>query len=476
MSAGARSGSLAWRLGVGTMLGLALFWYGVRPWFGDRPVPGLAVPACLLAGMAVPPPRHWLAARPCGRLPAWAGALAVLAFVLLVGLVAWGALATPSRHWDGVVAWDVRAQALAARATLAQPLFADPAVYCHSRDYPLLQPFAVAGLEQSFGAGRAFFPLLFAALAALVFAGARRDGAPRWLPCALALACAATPALVNPTSGAADSGLAELLFACCVATAALGWVHDLPIVVALGVLCGIASKPEGLALAGIVVVLALARGTRAHVHAAVGAAALGVLVWLPVHASLRPGSPPPSWEYAVVVVVAGVVLAADAVLRARASGRRRAALALAGVGAVTFAVALLPVEWAAADTSMGRYFGARAAFVQRLAALPAIGASFVEYAVLRASFGATFVLPLLAWIGLRRARVAVPEGARAAAAFLVLGGGLIVLPFLLSPELDLGHHLRSSMARLQLHWLGAAWIVSGALLHALLARRTEAAA
>ncbi|MCA8941766.1 MAG: hypothetical protein KDB80_04335, partial [Planctomycetes bacterium] len=35
------------------------------------------------------------------------------------------------------------------------------------------------------------------------------------------------------------------------------------------------------------------------------------------------------------------------------------------------------------------------------------------------------------------------------------------IPFLLSPEADLRHHLRSSADRLLLHWTGAAWLLTG---------------
>jgi hypothetical protein len=84
--------------------------------------------------------------------------LIVLAVAGLVAVVAHGALATESRHWDGVVAWDLKAKALAAEPTLEQPFFRDAAVYSHSRDYPLLQPLALALAERWGLPGRLLFP------------------------------------------------------------------------------------------------------------------------------------------------------------------------------------------------------------------------------------------------------------------------------------------------------------------------------
>ena len=43
-----------------------------------------------------------------------------------------------------------------------------------------------------------------------------------------------------------------------------------------------------------------------------------------------------------------------------------------------------------------------------------------------------------------------------------IGLAITALPFVLSPSGDLGHHLRSSLPRLLLHWVGPAWLVSAA--------------
>jgi hypothetical protein len=45
--------------------------------------------------------------------------------------------------------------------------------------------------------------------------------------------------------------------------------------------------------------------------------------------------------------------------------------------------------------------------------------------------------------------------------FLALGLASTALPFVWSHEPDLQHHLRSSLPRLLLHWLGPAWLFVG---------------
>ncbi|MEO6594451.1 MAG: hypothetical protein ABIP94_06840 [Planctomycetota bacterium] len=54
-------------------------------------------------------------------------------------------------------------------------------------------------------------------------------------------------------------------------------------------------------------------------------------------------------------------------------------------------------------------------------------------------------------------------GARPLVLFLLLGLLVIPIPFLLSPEPDLEHHLKSTLDRLLSHWLGAAVLVGGAV-------------
>ncbi|MCA8948530.1 MAG: hypothetical protein KDE27_03460, partial [Planctomycetes bacterium] len=70
--------------------------------------------------------RRGVASEPSAPAPRWllwtTAAIVLLSFAAL----ALGAIATPARHWDGVVAWELKANAIAAAPDLSHPLFADP--------------------------------------------------------------------------------------------------------------------------------------------------------------------------------------------------------------------------------------------------------------------------------------------------------------------------------------------------------------
>lgn len=459
---------LVWRLGVGTLLGIALLRFVVMPWVGLGQLPDWALPLCMLVGWALPPPRRWLVAqRPDGSTPQWLlwSVLALLA--LLLSLVAWGSLVTPSRHWDGAVTWDLRAELLAARPTLDQPQLRDPAAYLHSRDYPLLQPIWIAALQRISGAGRLWFPLLLACLAALVGLGARRAGTPAWLPWVLVLACAGTPMLVNPTSGGADSGHAELLLAVCVAAMALGLARTLVLPLALGAMLAVAAKPEGLLFALLPLPVLLVHADRRLLHAATVGAAIGYAGWLQQSTLLQGRSDLLLPGAGVILAGAVAILLTGALLR-RVGMRRRGWIVACGSVVAIAALVVLPDAWVARGSSFAQYLARRDELLANLRHMPAIAGGFLEYGLLRGAFGVTFLLPLVAWLGLRASRRSMPQSLRAAALFTALGCAALLAPFLLSPEPDLRHHLRSSMARLQLHWLGALWLLSAGLLHELL--------
>jgi hypothetical protein len=55
------------------------------------------------------------------------------------------------------------------------------------------------------------------------------------------------------------------------------------------------------------------------------------------------------------------------------------------------------------------------------------------------------VVPLLSWLG--------------------LGLVAVIAAFLLSPEPDVQHHLKSSAPRLLSHWLGVVWLCAGWVLY-----------
>ena len=53
-------------------------------------------------------------------------------------------------------------------------------------------------------------------------------------------------------------------------------------------------------------------------------------------------------------------------------------------------------------------------------------------------------------------------------AFALLGLATTALAFVLSPEEELQHHLRSSLPRLLLHWIGPLWLLNACWLDRLL--------
>src|SRR5262249_33647687 len=137
------------------------------------------------------------------RAPRWLAASTPLVVAAITGVLAWGALATGDRDWDGIVAWGLKANALAAAATLEQPLVARVDGFHHSPDYPPLQPLLVATI------GRWWFPVAYALLAAVVGMAVRRRTGDGALACATALAVALTPDLIGTGGGSVDSGYAD---------------------------------------------------------------------------------------------------------------------------------------------------------------------------------------------------------------------------------------------------------------------------
>jgi hypothetical protein len=343
-------------------------------------------------------------------------------------------------------------------------------VYCHTRDYPPLQPLLLAMLDRVTGGyGRLAFPALLLCLASLVAhgltgpAGASRDAAwVRWL---VVPACIATPMLVSPTSGAADSGYAELLLCTCVAAMAAAFLRAEPLLLGCSILLAIASKPEGLVYGLLPLLIAWCRSDRRMLAASVMGLAAGALTWLPVQQHLQL-SPHPAALERLGIGVGGLAVGAaatDALLRRlRATPRARWTTALFAAPLLLLVLPALLASVSHAGSTMATYLDDAGRGSRRLEQLPAIAAGFLEYGVFRFSFGATFLLPLAAILALGKASLT----ARTTPLMALLGLGLatVFAPFLLSPEPDLGHHLKSSMARLQLHWLGAAWLLGGALL------------
>jgi hypothetical protein len=416
-------------------------------------VPDALLPAVLFAGLVLPlrvavPPT----APPAPRwLPP---AVLVLLAAVLVAIV-YGATATGSRHWDGAAAWDTSAKYLAANLSLEQPYFRDPEVFAHSRDYPLLQPLLLASATRWLGesGGRVLFPIVFVLLAGVVGSTLRQRGAGRtwaWIGTAATML---TPGLAGSHSGGIDSGYGDAFLLLATTTIAAGLLRRDPRWLAAGIVLAVLVKPEGIVYAAAATVVAFTTAERRLVYAAggswLGAACCGL--------SLQQGLQHPHAEpralllAAVALGVFGALAAADAVARRLVwSPRVRSFAVLAAAPVVLLA---LPSDAAHLGTSaMQSYFTDPMRPLQRLAELPAIAAGAVNYALLRGGCGAAYWLLLLGLPVALRAREQRPL-----LLFHACGFVIVLVPFLCG-QLELQHHLRSSMPRLLLHWVGAAML------------------
>lgn len=384
------------------------------------------------------------------------GTVAILAVVAAV--LAYGALATPSRHWDGAVAWDLKTAFLVQRPTLEQPFFRDGAVFCHSRDYPLLQPLLIALVQRWGLPGRLLFPLAYVVATAAVGLALVRRGVAGIPVLTATLAFGAVPNLISPTSGAFDSGYADGLLGAWITIAAAGLVARDRAWLALGTLLAILTKPEGLPYAGAFVAAAWLCADKALLRPAVVGFCVGAVVWLPLQHDLHTvGASSILLPVLVAVPLLGVVVvASDSWLRVRALDGWRRPLGAIALPLLLLALPLLPVLLGDRESSFGQYLSDPRRVVERLARLPAIVAGIAEFALLRGAFGLTWLLPPVAALCVRRA------GARPASGplgtLLVLLVPLWFAPFFLSPIADLDHHLRSTLPRLLIHATGAAWL------------------
>jgi len=448
------------------LIGIALLAAGVRVWPGWLPLL-VAVAACVAvagARRAGPPASPTVgpasgAAAPTRRLetaPRWLRLLVLGALAVTFAALVQGAIATPARHWDGFTSWEMRARVLEEAPTLRQPFFADPAVFAHSRDYPLLQPLWQASTAALTGSGgRVLFPLLWLLVVGIAGSAVRRAGLPpihAWLAAA---GLGLMPMLVSPTSGAVDSGYAEcaLLLALTAAAAAI-LVGD---GVLLGAACVLAVllKPEGTVYALAITACVFWRGPRPLLVGAAIGTGLALATWLPAWTFLDLGpaaaaqvSPLPRWI--VLTLAAALVIA----LACWLGERSRLWLLLAVAALAVAAVGVVAGIGDAGPGALGSYAANLRRLPQRAARLPALLAALFAQATSVQRFG--LLLPLVAVAVCRRDRAAVDAGTRTLTAMLALGMVVVGGSMLLSPEPDFDHHVRSSLDRLLLQWTGVA--------------------
>lgn len=419
-------------------------------------VPDWLLPVAVLIGLAVACLHRPAPLAPSTATKHWQTILIVLALAGLVTIMAYGALATESRHWDGVVAWDLKAKALAVEPTLEQPFFRDAAVYSHSRDYPLLQPLALALAERWGLAGRLLFPAAYLSIVMAVAAAARRAGCSNRSALLFALACGVTPTFVESTSGGFDSGYADGVLAASLAATALGMTSRAPVFVAAGTLVMVMQKPEGLPYAGILAAAFWLGRDAVMLRASVLATAVGGSLVLALQHDLHSFGHPTQTgtTFLAVFGAAGIALGLDLALhRFGTSWRWRAGSMLLAAPLAFAGLALAN----GGDGIVGTHFASVDHVLDRLDRLPHVLFFMMHWTLGSGRFGLTFILPVvIAFALLRRGGTVAPT----LRTWFLLAVPVCCAPFLLAPIEDLERHLRSTMPRLLLHWCGVMWIWS----------------
>lgn len=425
---------------------------------------GVPLPAWLLALCGV-------AALPLARgelRPPATGRLGGAALLLAVGAIAWGAVATDSRVWDGFVAWGNTAKWLAVDGTLQQPVFTEQAAFLPSRGYPLLQPALLAQTCAWLGplGGRLLFPCLWLS-AVLTLARTLHE---RRLPARTVALCvvafALLPAFVEGREGGADSGYADLLVAVLLTHAAAALLRGQALALALACLLLPTAKTEGVVHVALLVACAAARGGRGLAVAGASGATLGLLLWAPLQARLSAAGAEPGLGWLTLPLVPSAALAIGVGLSLR---QWRLPIALGGL-AVTGAIVALG---GFAATTLGPAFGNLAQLQVPWGELPRIAARVLYEAIHPVKAGATFLLPVAAAALLRHRRGALGDGGTLLLA-IGLGFAAIATFVALGPPQLLDSFLRTGVDRYVAQWAGVGWLAAGALLAQLAAAKPDA--
>jgi len=459
------------RIFRGVYLGLALFALLAHLLLGlGGSVAPLWLPVCLGMGVALALRQGTAAAvapGPGAAVRPWVLVTTILIVVTVAVALGVAVTTTPAYDWDAVAAWSVKAKRLLQNPSLAQPFFEDPGVWHHSRDYPLLQPLCLASSQALLGEGlgRLWFVTLYVLMVGTAGFAVRNAGAGVDAACAAAVALGVTPILVDPTGGGFTSGYADAFLATAITAAAAGLVLRDAWLVASAVVLMIVIKPEGLVYGALVVAVPWLRDQRVLLVSAVGGFVLAAGLWLPIQLQLQQADHGGSgWVVWAGLLGIGVVLVL-AQRWIRPSQRSAWLLTLVVVLAALVSLALLKLlvtGMGQADGCLTSYFRDPGRPLDRLPRLPHIVWGVVSYLFLPRKVGLLFAF-LLAWVVLhKRLRPwTAPASAPAVGLLLALAAPCLLMPYLLSTEDNLAHHLRSSMGRLVLHWLGAGWVLGG---------------
>lgn len=457
--------SCLYRFAVGSIYGLALFAASSECQLNSGfAFSDFALPLCLGLGYLLASPRSLLAPVAQDRAPTWLLPVCLISIGAVSCALVYGALATPSRHWDGVVAWELKADFLTQTPSLDQDFFTGDGVYHHSRDYPLLQPLCIAATNRllGIGTGRLLFPFLYLLLLALVATTLRNRCSRAWLATAGITAVGLTPMLVNPTMGGADSGFADLFLATAVAGIAAGLVLGQRTLLATAIFLAVMVKPEGLVYGALPIAILWHRQERAAMRAALTGYCLALAVWLPLQHRLQhlgQGGSILVVVLASLIAAATLIVSSDLLLQRLNMGSRGRSLVVAlGTLAALIIAPMLMTALGSPGGILGAYLSDLGRLFERLPRIPAIAFGFVNRGILNLRFAMTFLLFAMVLAASIWGRRKLPEPRLSA--FTILGLLSLSLPFLLSPEEDLRHHIRSSLDRLLLHWLAPVWLLT----------------
>ena len=459
------------RLVTGLLVGIVLFWAGACLWVTGAGIPDWWLPVAFAGGIAWAVRLPRTNEQPC---PRWARTAAWIVIGTTFAALWRGAVGTASRHWDGAASFDAKAFWLQQAPTLQQPFFAADGVFHHSPDYPLLLPMLVAMAERMAPEfGRIVLPLVYMLLLGVVHAALGRRGVQPLVRLAATTAVAVTPYLVTSGGGAVDSGYSECLLLLATTTVAAGLLNRDGLWFALGIVLMLAAKPEGLPYAAVAIAVALARGERPLLWRGTAGFAFACIVWEPVRAALMHQDYGAKWPLpALLLVLLGILLSArpaDVLYRTRERTRWLILLLVPVAGAL-----LLPwiaPMFASSTGTIAIYLKRGENLWQGMANLPAYLAAAAEYGVTRLRLGTTLLVPVATALVAWRRKVRLDD--RSVLAFCALGLASTSLAFVLSPEPELEHHLKSSLTRLLLHWVGPVWLLSAAWLHTMLAADGE---
>ncbi len=457
---------LLWRLGLVPLLGLALYAVASHALLLlGIPLPRALFPGVVLVSVAF----AWMLRCPetvaqrdeAGNWPRIVAIFAVVTLGFGVGILVYGSVVTVDRSWDGLVSWSLRAAYLAPPADLTVPFFADPGVYAHSKQYPLLQPLCLGACQSLLGVqpGRLFFPALYLAFLLLVANTVRARGLSRGWTWLVVASFGLTPMWFSRGGGSVDSGYAELFLAYLLAVAAAGVLLERPLFLACAAFCLPLVKPEGLPYGVLLCLVTLmgAPGRRLHYTATLSLAG-ALLLWLPLQARIvgaAPGMGTVLWP----LMGAAVLLSGKELLIRAKVGRRT--LWWGGLAAAMVCVALAIAfqgELALSHSPVLRDFATNLDDLGgRVRNLPRLVVGVLEGIAIVRKFGVVFLL--LAFLMLVKSAGTAPSGALAA--FWLGGVALTCLAVFLSPETDLDHEFRSRFDRLLLHWVGVGWLLAG---------------